>query len=88
MAAQRAWAFPDSLQPSPDEAGFDLEAALDSVVLLRAEIPEDAFTAQILGTARTPPISVRDSAWYSRSAPAGCARSSAHLHPASTRIQA
>ena len=40
------------LQPSPDEAGFDLESALDAVVLLRAEIPEDAFTAPILGTAR------------------------------------
>ena len=53
MAEPGAWAFPSSLQPSPDEAGFDLESALDSVVLLRAEIPEDAFTAPILGTART-----------------------------------
>jgi S1-C subfamily serine protease len=32
--------------------GFDLEAALDSVVQLRAEIPEQAFTASILGTER------------------------------------
>ncbi len=31
---------------------FDLETALDSVVQLRAEIPEDAFTASILGTER------------------------------------
>ena len=46
------WEFPASLQPSPDEAGFDLVSALDSVVLLRAEIPEDAFTAPILGTER------------------------------------
>jgi S1-C subfamily serine protease len=46
------WAFPADLQPNPDEFGFDLDAALDSVVLLRAEIPEDAFTAQILGTER------------------------------------
>jgi S1-C subfamily serine protease len=46
------WAFPAMLQPSPDEAGFDLESALDAVVLLRAEIPEDAFTAPILGTER------------------------------------
>src|SRR4029079_3961318 len=29
-----------------------LDSALDSVVGLRAEIPEDAFTAQILGTER------------------------------------
>ena len=52
MAEPNAWAFPASLQPSPDEAKFDLDSALDSVVLLRAEIPEDAFTAPILGTAR------------------------------------
>jgi S1-C subfamily serine protease len=52
MAAAGNWAFPDSLQPRPEEAGFDLAAALDAVVLLRAEIPEDAFTASILGTER------------------------------------
>jgi S1-C subfamily serine protease len=46
------WAFPAALQPSPDEAGFDLASALDAVVLLRAEIPQDAFTAPILGTER------------------------------------
>jgi len=53
MAAAGNWAFPDSLQPRPEESGFDLAAALDAVVLLRAEIPEDAFTASILGTERT-----------------------------------
>jgi len=52
VAESANWAFPASLQPSPDEAGFDLESALDAVVLLRAEIPEDAFTAPILGTER------------------------------------
>ena len=52
MAESANWAFPASLQPSPDETNFDLAAALDSVVLLRAEIPEDAFTAPILGTER------------------------------------
>jgi S1-C subfamily serine protease len=52
MAEPGNWAFPSALQPSPDEAQFDLDAALDSVVLLRAEIPEDAFTAPILGTER------------------------------------
>jgi S1-C subfamily serine protease len=46
------WAFPAALQPSPDESRFDLASALDAVVLLRAEIPEDAFTAPILGTER------------------------------------
>jgi S1-C subfamily serine protease len=52
MADSGNWAFPASLQPSPDEAKFDLAAALDSVLLLRATIPEDAFTASILGTER------------------------------------
>src|SRR5437868_9507183 len=46
------WAFPVEMRPRPEEWRFDLERALDSVVSLRAEIPEDAFTAQILGTLR------------------------------------
>ena len=53
MASTGSWAFPDALQPNPAEAAFDLEAALDAVVQLRAEIPDDAFTASILGTERT-----------------------------------
>jgi S1-C subfamily serine protease len=40
------------MQPSPGEVGFDLKAALDAVVGLRADIPDDAFTAPILGTER------------------------------------
>src|SRR3954466_4573152 len=46
------WAFPVEMRPRPEEWRFDLDSALDSVVGLRAEIPEDAFTAQILGTER------------------------------------
>ena len=46
------WAFPPEMQPDPDQARFDLEAALGSLVLLRAEVPEDGFTAGILGTER------------------------------------
>jgi len=46
------WAFPDELQPRPDEFGFDLDRALDALVLVRSEIPEQAFTAGILGTER------------------------------------
>lgn len=52
MADTGNWAFPAALQPRPEETSFDLDAALDAVVLLRAEIPEDAFTASILGTER------------------------------------
>lgn len=46
------WAFPESVQPQPDDVRFDLESALDAVVQVRAEIPEDGFTASILGTER------------------------------------
>jgi S1-C subfamily serine protease len=53
MADLSNWAFPPEMQPSVEQARFDLEGALDSLVLLRAEAPEDAFTAGILGTERT-----------------------------------
>jgi len=46
------WAFPVEMRPRPEDWRFELDAALDGVVGLRAEIPEDAFTAQILGTER------------------------------------
>jgi len=52
MAEPANWAFPSSLQPSPEEVRFDLDAALDAAVQLRAEVPEDAFTAPLLGTER------------------------------------
>jgi S1-C subfamily serine protease len=46
------WAFPANLQPRAEEFAFDLATALDAVVGLRAEVPDDAFTASILGTER------------------------------------
>ncbi|HEU4625545.1 MAG TPA: S1C family serine protease [Steroidobacteraceae bacterium] len=46
------WAFPEALQPKPQSLSFDLEQALDAVVLVHAEVPEDAFTASILGVKR------------------------------------
>src|SRR5438309_5358020 len=52
MADLSNWAFPPEMQPNAEELRFDLEAALDSMVLLRSEVPEDAFTAPILGTER------------------------------------
>ncbi len=52
MAETSNWAFPPRLQPQPDELRFDLEAALKAVVLVHAEIPDEAFTASILGTER------------------------------------
>lgn len=52
MAESTDWAFPAELQPSAEGLQFDLKPVLDAVVSLRSEIPEDAFTASILGTER------------------------------------
>jgi S1-C subfamily serine protease len=52
MSEIEQWVFPESVQPKPDETQFDLERALDAVVLLRSEIPEDGLTAGTLGTER------------------------------------
>ena len=52
MAQTQEWAFPEALQPASGELQFDLARALDAVVLVRATIPDDAFTARILGTER------------------------------------
>src|SRR5436309_15844967 len=50
--AEQEWAFPVDMRPKPEDWRFDLDAALDSIVLVRSEIPDDAFTAPILGTER------------------------------------
>jgi S1-C subfamily serine protease len=52
MTDAEHWAFPESLQPKAEQTQFDLERALDAVVMLRAETPPDAFTAATLGTER------------------------------------
>jgi S1-C subfamily serine protease len=52
MAKSNHWAFPSDMQPKAEDVRFDLAAALRSVVMLRAEIPADAYTAEILGTER------------------------------------
>jgi S1-C subfamily serine protease len=52
MAKETDWQFPAEMRPRPEDWRFDLDGALDAVLQLRAEIPEDAFTAQILGTER------------------------------------
>lgn len=43
---------PQSLQPRPADYAFDLAAATSAVVGLRVAVPEDAFTAETLGTER------------------------------------
>ncbi len=52
MSGSEGWSIPPILQPRPEACAFDLEAALASVLRLRAEVPPDAFTASILGTER------------------------------------
>jgi len=52
MSERERWSFPEEMQPRASELRFDLEAALDAVVMLRSEVPEDGFTARILGTER------------------------------------
>ncbi len=44
--------IPSELRPEPSEVSFDLKQVLSSVVSVRAEIPEDGFTAATLGTDR------------------------------------
>lgn len=44
--------IPSELRPGPSEVSYDLDRVLSSVVSVRAEIPDDAFTAGVLGTDR------------------------------------
>src|SRR6266478_6350120 len=52
MPSLSDWKVPSNDQPRPADYAFDLEVAMGAVVGLRATIPEDAFTAQMLGTER------------------------------------
>jgi S1-C subfamily serine protease len=52
MADLPQWAFPETMQPEAAVLGPGLERALGAAVLLKSEVPEDAFTAEILGTER------------------------------------
>ena len=53
MSDEFDWEIPRSAQPKQEHVSFDLDGALGAVLGLRATIPEDAFTAGILGTERT-----------------------------------
>ncbi len=56
------WDVPPGQRPRPEEASFDLDHALASIVALKAEIPDNAFTAPILGTERAGSgVVIRDS---------------------------
>jgi len=52
MTESSNWEIQESLQPRPGDVAYDLDRALASVVSVRAKVPDDAFTASILGTER------------------------------------
>jgi S1-C subfamily serine protease len=52
MPSLTEWKVPPSAQPRAEDYGFDLEAALSSIVGLHSIIPADAFTAETLGIER------------------------------------
>jgi S1-C subfamily serine protease len=52
MPSLTEWKVPSAAQPRAEDYSFDLEHALASVVGVHAIIPNDAFTADTLGTER------------------------------------
>ncbi len=53
MSQYKEWSFPDTLMPKATTLSFDLDALFDAIVELRALVPEQAFTANTLGTSRS-----------------------------------
>src|SRR3954469_10761091 len=52
MASPDHWTVPAALRPKPADYAYDLDRALAAVVSLSAQVPPDAFTAEVLGTER------------------------------------
>src|SRR3954470_21844167 len=52
MPSLAEWKVPPAFQPRTGDYGFDLDAALTSVVGLHSIVPQDAFSAETLGTER------------------------------------
>ncbi len=52
MPSLTEWRVPPAHQPHPGDYNYDLDRALTSVVGLHAIIPQDAFSAETLGTER------------------------------------
>lgn len=52
MSESGDWEIPLPAQPKADDVAFELDRTLSSVLSLRTKVPEDAFTASILGTER------------------------------------
>ena len=45
MTETTEWAFPERLQPRQEKLRFNLDAALQTVVQVHSEVPDEAFTA-------------------------------------------
>jgi len=52
MVSLSDWKITPARQPKPGEYDFDLDQALSSIVGIRTIVPDDAFTAEALGTER------------------------------------
>jgi S1-C subfamily serine protease len=52
MPSLTEWKVPPAFQPHPGDYSFDLDRVLSSIVGLHSIIPQDAFTAETLGTER------------------------------------
>ena len=53
MPSLGEWRVPPDIEPRPENYDYDLHEALGSVVAIKTTVPEDAFTAEILGTERS-----------------------------------
>jgi len=61
MQSPDEWEIPPEFQPNPRTLGYDLRSALGAVVSLRARAPDDASTAETLGTERAGQgVAIRD----------------------------
>jgi S1-C subfamily serine protease len=52
MPSVSEWKIPASVQPKPEDYSYELDHALAAMVGLHAIVPQDAFTAETLGTER------------------------------------
>ncbi len=52
MPSVSDWKIPASVQPKPENYNYDLDHVLAAMVSLHAIVPQDAFTAETLGTER------------------------------------
>src|ERR1700745_2850058 len=52
MASASDWQVPPAVRPKQEDYGYDLDRALNAVIGVHTKIPEDAFTAETLGTER------------------------------------